>query len=218
MSVTAMQHAFKAVQKHDLSPKAAHVLTVLAWHHSQDTGRCDPSNRRLSALTRLSERAVRMALRELEDAGLVRTKHRTQSTGRGRKNRTNSYVFVWNRQIQEVIYGAPRAGRVGHDMPPERVYTARARKPGAPWDLVLSCEPEEGGAGALCDHADDGPERRHGEPVEDVAGALCDDGDAGPERWQSELEAGATVEAAADAGRRSALARPCVNFHDGGTR
>jgi hypothetical protein len=92
----------------DLKPRAVLTLLALADCHNQETGRCDPSVRYLAERTHQCERAVRMALRELEVAKLLKTTFRQQSTGRGRVNKTSRYAFRG---------GAYFAGRVGHGLP-----------------------------------------------------------------------------------------------------
>lgn len=112
MSVRAMNWAYDRVEAVEMTPKAAQVLCALAWFHNQETGRCDPGLARLVARTRLSERAVRNAIRELEEVSVLRTVHRTIRTGRGKRNLTNRYAF------NGMSYsGAPRAGGMGHDVP-----------------------------------------------------------------------------------------------------
>ena len=52
-----------------LPPAARLVAYMLADHHNDDTGRCDPSIACLVSETGLSERGVRLQLRHLEAAG-----------------------------------------------------------------------------------------------------------------------------------------------------
>jgi hypothetical protein len=74
-------------------PFAAAVLKELAYRHSQETGRCDPSVLSQAGETQLSERAVRKALRVLETAKLLRTVERKERSGWGRRNLRNRYSF-----------------------------------------------------------------------------------------------------------------------------
>ena len=112
MSVIAYGAAIVVAEKHDLSPASAAVLYALAWRHHQETGRCDPSVAHLAAITRLSERAVRNALRNLEKLRLIKTTFRKVSTGRGKRNRTNRYRLNFAPKG-----GARGAGGMGHEVP-----------------------------------------------------------------------------------------------------
>ena len=126
MSLTAMRHAFAIVASVDMSPSAKLVLLVLANRHNQETGRCDPSLRKIAADTLMSERAVRYGLRELELLKAITTVERKQRTGRGKKNLTNRY---------RISMGANFAGRMGQILPPKQEYT-----PSAFDDLAMSIE------------------------------------------------------------------------------
>ena len=114
MSMTALRAAFLHISNVAMSIPAKVVLLSLADHHNQETGRCDPSNDRLQKATQLSERAIRKAIRELEQLRLVTTVERKQRTGRGKKNLTNRY---------RIAGGAQYAGRMGHNMPPNHKTT-----------------------------------------------------------------------------------------------
>lgn len=115
MSIRALHHAFIHVSEVKMSLPARLVLLALANRHNQETGRCDPSIACLCEDTQLSERAVRAALRELEELKLIATTERKLRTGRGKRNLTNRYRLKG---------GAQYAGRMGHNMPPKQEYTA----------------------------------------------------------------------------------------------
>lgn len=110
MSIRALSHAFMHIGNVEMSLPARLVLLVLANRHNQETGRCDPSNARICEDTQLSERAVRKAIRELEQLKLITTTERKQRTGRGKRNLTNRY---------RIAGGAQYAGRMGSNMPPK---------------------------------------------------------------------------------------------------
>ncbi len=55
----------------NLPPTARFVAVTLAWHHNEQTGRCDPSLPLLAQETGLCIRAVRQALRTIEAAGHI---------------------------------------------------------------------------------------------------------------------------------------------------
>lgn len=126
MSMTAIRAAFAHIEAVEMGIPAKLVLLVLADHHNQETGRCDPSNSRMVKKTGLSERAVRKAVRELEELKIITTVERKQRTGRGKKNLTNRY---------RISGGAQYAGRMGHNMPPNHNTT-----PSAFDDLAMSIE------------------------------------------------------------------------------
>lgn len=132
MSMTALRAAFHAIESHAMSAPARLALLALADCHNQETGRCDPSIKKLCAKTQLSERSVRAGLRELESLRLVQTVFRKKSTGRGRVNMTSRYRLKG---------GAQFAGRVGHSLPPNHKY-----RPSAYDDLAMSIEDDGEGA------------------------------------------------------------------------
>lgn len=120
MSLRAVNWAYSSVvaQADKLTPPAAATLVALAHCHNQETGRCDPSLATLCALTLLSERTVRRALRHLEAAGLIATTHRTAQTGRGMRNLRSRYRLKG---------GVTVTGGVGSQWPANReVYTPSA--------------------------------------------------------------------------------------------
>jgi DNA-binding transcriptional ArsR family regulator len=120
MSGAATRAAWLHIRGKDISIPARLVLLALADRHNQETGRCDPSIARIVCDTRLSERAVRTALRELEAAKAVTTVERQQRTGRGKRNMTNRY------KISGIKGGAQYAGGMGHNMPPNLNITPTA--------------------------------------------------------------------------------------------
>mgnify|MGYP003400215540 CR=1 FL=1 len=91
MSLTALRSAFAIIGSVEMSPSAKIVLLALSNRHNQETGRCDPSIKTISADTRMSERAIQYGLRELEAVKAIVTVERKQRTGRGKKNLTNRY-------------------------------------------------------------------------------------------------------------------------------
>ena len=133
MSMTALRSAFKSISETKMSAPARLVLLALSNRHNQETGRCDPSTATICRDTQLSERAVRLAIRELEKKRLIVTTHRVRRTGAGRRNMSNRY---------NLRGGAQYAGGMGHNMPPKQEYT-----PSVFSDLAMSIEepdPEEG--------------------------------------------------------------------------
>lgn len=62
------------------------VLTWLASHHHQHTGRTDPSEEMLARETHLSARTVGRAKRRLAAAGLIEIQRQYKGRGRGRKS------------------------------------------------------------------------------------------------------------------------------------
>lgn len=94
MSIRAIVWAYNVIDKSDaMTAAAAAVLAALAHFHNQESGRCDPSNESLCRRTKLCERTVRKALRELEAARIIKTIQRKSGSGRGKANLTNRYVL-----------------------------------------------------------------------------------------------------------------------------
>jgi len=124
MSMIAIRAAFLHIEHLEMGIPSKIVLLTLANHHNQETGRCDPSVTRIAKTSGISERAVRVALRELEKLKAITTVERKQRTGRGKRNLTNRY---------RISGGAQYAGRVGHNMPTKQEYT-----PSAFDDLAMS--------------------------------------------------------------------------------
>jgi len=128
MSFTALSTALRMISEKKLTNSAKLALIALASRHNQETGRCDPSLERIAKDMRLSKRAVRDGLRELEEKGLLETVHRTAKTGRGKRNLTNRY---------RLLPRANPAGRMGQNLPPKQEsYT----NPSAYDDLAMTLE------------------------------------------------------------------------------
>ena len=70
------------VYQQDLSAGAQSVLLYLTVMRADSAGECYPGQRRIAEDTRRSERAVRTALTELEQAGLITRCHRSRQAGR----------------------------------------------------------------------------------------------------------------------------------------
>lgn len=161
MSFTAIRAAMLSIKAcPDLSMPAKLVLLKLADSHNQETGRCDPSVGRISADLGISERSVRNGLRDLEAAGLLKTIHRVERTGRGRKNLNNRYKIAQNFHHNR-WGGAQFAAGVGHGLPTKQEASAGAAsadksthatpasdslRPSAFDDLAMLIEDEDGGA------------------------------------------------------------------------
>ena len=140
VSMTALNAAFARVKTVKMSAPARLVLIALANRHNQETGRCDPSVSRLCADTQCSERAVRLALRELEKNRLITTVFRVLKSGRGKKNMTNRYrVLPVVRGKNGSLSGAQYAGGMGHNMPPNLT-----DRPSAFDDLAMMIEAPDG--------------------------------------------------------------------------
>ncbi|WP_300015593.1 helix-turn-helix domain-containing protein [uncultured Roseobacter sp.] len=77
-----------ALVRHDL-PSRAHLLFFrLLYHHNNQTGQCYPGEELLAAALNCTTRTVRNALRDLELAGLVKTRKGPESPPR------NYYVLT----------------------------------------------------------------------------------------------------------------------------
>ena len=126
MSFTAIRVGFRLIASVKMSASARLVYLALANFHNQETGRCDPSIRRICESTQCSERSVRDALRELEKLGLLQTVFRQASTGRGKKNLTSRYRLKG---------GANSAATLGQKLPPNQ-----EPNPSAFDDLAMSIE------------------------------------------------------------------------------
>lgn len=125
MSIRALHIAFSHMQESDLTPSARLVLLCLANRHNQETGRCDPSIKRLVKDSGLSERSVRNGLRCLEDRRIIQTVFRKATTGRGKANMTSRY---------RILGGAKFAATLGQNLPPKQEYY----RPSAFDDLAMS--------------------------------------------------------------------------------
>lgn len=84
------EHVGWAFRQKGLTPTRKLVLVALADRCNKDTLRCDPSVRKLSDDTGLSERTVERALLDLEEARLVVRVPRTRENGSAT---TNDYRF-----------------------------------------------------------------------------------------------------------------------------
>lgn len=127
MSFTAARWAANAISETDMSMSAKLVLVALGNRHNQETGRCDPSVVRISKDVRISERAVRNGIRELEKLKLIKTVERKVRTGLGKRNMTNRYNFRG---------GAGFAGGVGQDLPTKQ----EVKQPSRFQDLAMILE------------------------------------------------------------------------------
>ncbi|MBI4498088.1 MAG: helix-turn-helix domain-containing protein, partial [Chloroflexi bacterium] len=78
-----------AVWEHSQQSGSALTVLLALARHANDQGYCFPSLAKLMAETRLSERAVRMHLRGLEEAGEIKTEQ-----GRGRGNVNVYWIIV----------------------------------------------------------------------------------------------------------------------------
>lgn len=133
MSVRAIFNALSHIASADISNSAKLVLIALSNRHNQETGRCDPSVARIASDVKISERAVRDGLRELERAKLIATVHRTIRTGKGKRNLNNRYRLAGT---------AKSAGGVRQNLPTKLHNT----DPSVFDDIVFSvCSDEDGG-------------------------------------------------------------------------
>lgn len=89
MSIRAIKWAVAAAQTVDITPLQRCVLFMLAYHHNDKTGQCNPSMLTLGNECGVSDRAVRMAMRGLEHVGLVKSKKQTCEAGQA----SNQYVL-----------------------------------------------------------------------------------------------------------------------------
>lgn len=140
MSIRAERWVRERLAQVKVGPVAAAVLKELAYRHNQETGRCDPSVAGLAADTQLCERSVRVALRALEAAKLLRTVERKERSGRGKKNLRNRYSFPGMPLFGRLSSGAGDAGGVGQEMPPN----LEVRAPSCFDDLVMLMDDGEG--------------------------------------------------------------------------
>jgi hypothetical protein len=70
-----------AMRQTGIKPAAKIVLYWIADHHNGETGECFPSHKRLAELCEMTDRAVRMQIDTLVDAGLLVVTHRTRENG-----------------------------------------------------------------------------------------------------------------------------------------
>ena len=119
MSIEMLNWAFQLPLD---SPADKAVLIALA-NHADPTGDCWPSVARVCLYTSLSERAVRIALRRLEEQGLVTTTHKI--------GRSSSYKLEGGTTCRGLI---SRAATVRSSPSPARPYrsTRKTRSPGRP--------------------------------------------------------------------------------------
>lgn len=89
MSIRAIKWAVTAAQTVDITPLQRCVLFMLAYHHNDKTGQCNPSMLTLGNECGVSDRAARMAVRGLEHVGLVKSKKQTCEAGQA----SNQYVL-----------------------------------------------------------------------------------------------------------------------------
>ena len=82
MSTAAITWTFRIIEQIDeLTASQKLVLVVLADHHNGRSGQCTPSMARIGARSGLTERAARLAVRDLENLGLVVTHKRSDKSG-----------------------------------------------------------------------------------------------------------------------------------------
>jgi len=93
VSFAAIAAAYHHLSEVDMTPAAKVVLFVLAGRHNQETGRCDPSVMTIGKDARMSDRAVKYALKELATKRVISVTRRKAKTGRGKLNMTNRYVI-----------------------------------------------------------------------------------------------------------------------------
>lgn len=128
MSFRAMAWAW---EQRSLSPPDRLVLLALADRHNSETGACFPSLRRVAEDANLSERAVRLALRALEEAGLIKAEPRKAEDGR-----QLSSAYVLNQ-------GAPHAGEGAQDAPGRGHSVPGQGAPHAPKPGIVTMEGKE---------------------------------------------------------------------------
>jgi predicted transcriptional regulator len=126
MSFTALKEAMSAIQANpDLSMAAKLVLIRLADVHNQETGRCDPSLPSISRDLGISERAVRIGIRSLEAARLIKTSHRQERSGAGPRCLSNRYKLFPQRKYN-LRDPAGNAGGTRQEMPGNQEVSAGA--------------------------------------------------------------------------------------------
>jgi len=86
-----------AVEQRTGSVSRKAVLLALANRANHDTGRCDPSVRRIADECEISENTVRACLKDLAAAGLIEVVQRKRDDGR---SRTNHYSFPMYATLQ----------------------------------------------------------------------------------------------------------------------
>lgn len=94
MSIRAIKWAMAAAQTVDITPVQRCALFVLAYHHSDRTGQCNPSMLTIGNECGVSDRAAREAIRALEHVGLIKSHKRTCSLGQG----SNQYTLFGTRK------------------------------------------------------------------------------------------------------------------------
>lgn len=87
MSTQATKWAFDVLGSSTLGPTERGVLLFLSYKHNHKTGDCFPSMETIGIKAGVSERRARTAIRNLEAAGLIKTRRRVGQAG----NSSNQY-------------------------------------------------------------------------------------------------------------------------------
>lgn len=131
MSIRAIKWAVAAAQTVDITPLQRCVLFVLAYHHNDKSGQCNPSMLTLGNECGVSDRAARMAVRGLEHVGLVKSKKQTCEAGQA-SNQYSLFGAKRNKSGRNVRSGTGRnyttATPPRNECSDEReVYTSRGK-------------------------------------------------------------------------------------------
>lgn len=89
MSIRAIKWAMTAAQTVDITPVQRCALFVLAYHHNDKSGQCNPAMLTIGNECGVSDRAAREAIRALEHVGLIKAHKRTCGTGQA----SNQYTL-----------------------------------------------------------------------------------------------------------------------------
>ncbi len=116
MSTQATKWAFDILGSSKLAPIERGVLLFLSYKHNHKTGECYPSMETIGTHAGVSERRARTAIRNLEAAGLIRTRRRVGQAG----NSSNQYE-LFGAPIDSARSGTKKPGETGTPVPdPDR--------------------------------------------------------------------------------------------------
>lgn len=126
MSNYAQQWAWELQEVMRLPPTTHHVLLCIAEHLNDKTETAWPTYERICARTGLSERAVRNAVRHLEQLDVVTVESRTTAGGRkiGNVYRLPSFDPAWARERKSAsfdpsgVFDPSRAAELGSILEP----------------------------------------------------------------------------------------------------
>lgn len=89
LSIRAIKWAVSASQTVDITPVQRCVLFILAYHHNDKSGQCNPAMITIGNECGVSDRSAREAVRALEHVGLIRSRKCSGPAGQA----TNQYTL-----------------------------------------------------------------------------------------------------------------------------